>query len=58
MSFKEILVVVLAFFLPPVAVALQQDAITKDFWINLLLTILAFIPGVIHALWVICKTAA
>ncbi|OQV25120.1 Phosphatidylinositol 4-kinase type 2-beta [Hypsibius exemplaris] len=51
MTFKEIIVVVLAFFLPPAAVAIQQDAITKDFWINLLLTILAFIPGVIHALY-------
>jgi hypothetical protein len=27
----------------------------KQFWINLLLTILGYIPGVVHAVWVIAK---
>ena len=27
----------------------------KQFWINLLLTILGYIPGIVHAVWVIAK---
>jgi len=27
----------------------------KQFWINVLLTILGYIPGIIHAVWVIAK---
>jgi uncharacterized membrane protein YqaE (UPF0057 family) len=27
----------------------------KHFWINVLLTILGYIPGIIHAIWVISK---
>ncbi|KAI8406665.1 hypothetical protein FOFC_02248 [Fusarium oxysporum] len=26
-----------------------------DFWINLLLTCLFFLPGLIHAIYIICK---
>ncbi|OQV12789.1 hypothetical protein BV898_12916 [Hypsibius exemplaris] len=55
MSLREILAVVFAFLLPPIGVLLQQDGITKDFWINLLLTMLAVFPGILHALWIICK---
>jgi hypothetical protein len=27
----------------------------KQFWINILLTILGYIPGIVHAVWVIAK---
>jgi uncharacterized membrane protein YqaE (UPF0057 family) len=27
----------------------------KQFWINVLLTILGYVPGIIHAVWVIAK---
>ena len=27
----------------------------KHFWINVLLTILGYIPGIVHAVWVIAK---
>jgi hypothetical protein len=27
-----------------------------QFWINVLLTLLGYIPGIIHALWVILRT--
>lgn len=50
----DILKIVLAIFLPPVAVALHVG-LTKHFWINLLLTLLVFFPGMIHALWVIAR---
>ena len=48
----EILKFILAIFLPPVAAFLQVGA-TSHFWINIVLTILGGIPGVIHALWLV-----
>ena len=44
--------VILALFLPPLAVFLHVG-FNNQFWINLLLTILLFIPGMIHALYII-----
>jgi len=32
-----------------------QVGLTKHFWINVLLTILGYIPGLVHAIWVIAK---
>ena len=48
----EILRIVLAIFLPPVAAFMQVGA-TKHFWINIILTILGGVPGIIHALWLV-----
>ena len=50
----DILRILLAIFLPPVAVFLTVG-IGMHFWINIILTILGVIPGMIHALWVIVK---
>ncbi|GBF95365.1 hypothetical protein Rsub_07793 [Raphidocelis subcapitata] len=41
----------LAIFLPPVSVALMRGC-GKDLCINCLLTLLIFIPGAIHAVWI------
>ncbi|KAH9477687.1 plasma membrane proteolipid Pmp3 [Psilocybe cubensis] len=41
----------LAIFLPPVSVFLKRGC-AADFWINVCLSILGWIPGVIHAWWV------
>jgi uncharacterized membrane protein YqaE (UPF0057 family) len=43
-----------AIFLPPLGVFLQVG-IGVDFWINILLTILGYIPGIVHAVWIIAK---
>jgi uncharacterized membrane protein YqaE (UPF0057 family) len=48
----DILRILLAILLPPVGVFLQVG-IGFHFWLNILLTILGYIPGIIHALWVI-----
>eukprot|EP00891_Asterochloris_glomerata_P003246 jgi/Astpho2/3246/fgenesh1_pg.00052_%23_49_t len=49
-------ILVLAFFLPPLAVFLHKEACDSDFWLNLLLTIVTFwILGIIHAYYVILK---
>jgi uncharacterized membrane protein YqaE (UPF0057 family) len=50
----DILRIVLAIILPPLAVFLTVG-LGLHFWINIALTILGVIPGMIHALWVIVK---
>ena len=54
----DILKIILCIFLPPVAAFLQVGA-TKHLWINIILTILGGLPGVVHALWLVLgkKTA-
>ncbi|SDL96155.1 Uncharacterized membrane protein YqaE, homolog of Blt101, UPF0057 family [Catalinimonas alkaloidigena] len=52
----SIIEVILAIFLPPVAVALRFGLGGK-FWLNVLLTIIGIIPGVIHAFYVLSKPA-
>jgi uncharacterized membrane protein YqaE (UPF0057 family) len=32
-----------------------QVGIGKHFWINIVLTILGYVPGIVHAVWVIAK---
>lgn len=43
-----------AIFLPPLGVFLQVG-IGIDFWINIVLTLFGYIPGIIHAIWVISR---
>ncbi|OHB56914.1 MAG: proteolipid membrane potential modulator [Planctomycetes bacterium GWF2_50_10] len=47
-----ILKVILAIFLPPVA-AFLQVGVSTHFWINIILTLLGGVPGMIHALWLV-----
>lgn len=49
-STNTVLLVILAIFIPPLAVYLHQGEINKHFWIDLLLTLLFFLPGMIYAL--------
>jgi len=51
---SEVLKIILAILLPPVGVFLQVG-IGKHFWINIILTLLGYIPGIVHAVWVIAK---
>lgn len=46
--------IICAIFLPPLGVFLQVG-IGIDFWINILLTLFGYIPGIIHAVWIIAK---
>ncbi|TXD36325.1 YqaE/Pmp3 family membrane protein [Lujinxingia vulgaris] len=43
-----------AIFLPPLGVFLTVG-FGKAFWINIILTILGVLPGIVHAVWVIAK---
>lgn len=47
-----ILKIILAIILPPVAAYLQVG-ISTHFWINIILTLLCGVPGMIHALWLV-----
>jgi uncharacterized membrane protein YqaE (UPF0057 family) len=45
---------VLSILLPPVGVFLQVG-MGLHFWLNILLTLLGYIPGIIHAVWIIAR---
>ena len=48
----DIVKILLAIFLPPVAAFIQVGP-SLHFWVNILLTILGVLPGMVHALWLI-----
>ena len=48
----NVLKIILAIILPPVAAFMQVGASTH-LWINIVLTILGGVPGIIHALWLV-----
>ncbi len=50
---NTLLLVILAILLPPLAVYLHEGEINKKFWIDLILTLLFFLPGMIYALIVV-----
>lgn len=45
-----ILKIIVAIILPPLAVAMTSG-IGRDFFLNILLTLLGWLPGVIHAIF-------
>ena len=51
---NKIVLIILAIFLPPVAVFLKKG-VGKDLLINIILTIFFVLPGIIHALWLTLK---
>ena len=51
----DLIRIILAIILPPLGVFMQVG-IGKHFWINILLTLLGYIPGIVHAVWVIART--
>ena len=50
----KILLIILCFILPPLAVYLATNCV-KTTLINLVLCFLFFLPGLIHALWTVLK---
>lgn len=50
----ELLKIIVAIILPPLGVFLQVG-LGKHFWLNILLTILGYIPGIVHGVWVVAK---
>jgi uncharacterized membrane protein YqaE (UPF0057 family) len=50
----DIIRILLAILLPPLGVFLQVG-LGLHFWLNILLTILGYVPGIIHAVWIILR---
>lgn len=50
----DIIRILLSILLPPLGVFLQVG-IGPQFWLNILLTLLGYIPGIVHAIWIIAK---
>ena len=50
----DIVRIIFAIILPPVGVFLQVG-LGLHFWLNILLTICGYIPGIIHAVWIIAR---
>jgi uncharacterized membrane protein YqaE (UPF0057 family) len=50
----DILRIIIAIVLPPLGVFLQVG-FSGQFFLNILLTLLGYIPGIIHAVWIISR---
>lgn len=46
--------IIIAIILPPLGVFLQVG-FGGQFFLNILLTILGYVPGIIHAVWIISR---
>ena len=49
---SDLIKIILAVILPPLGVFFEVG-LGKHFWINIILTLFGFIPGVVHAVYVI-----
>lgn len=50
----DVLRILIAILIPPLGVFLQVG-IGLHFWLNILLTLCGYVPGIIHAIWVIVR---
>lgn len=50
----DLIRILFSILLPPLGVFFQVG-LGKHFWLNILLTLLGYIPGIVHAVWVIAK---
>ena len=51
---NKLVLIIVSLLLPPLAVGLKKG-VGKDLAINVLLCVLMWVPGVIHALWVVTR---
>ena len=54
MSTADLIRVILSVIIPPLGVFLQEG-LGKHFWINVLLTLLGYVPGLVHAVWILAR---
>lgn len=50
----DLIRIIIAILLPPLGVFLQVG-LRGAFWLNILLTLLGYLPGIIHAVWIIAR---
>lgn len=53
-NIMDLLRILIAILLPPLGVFLQVG-LSKTLLLNIILTLLGYIPGIVHAVWVIAK---
>ncbi len=51
---RDVLKILLAILLPPVGVFLEVG-FGMHFWLNILLTMLGYVPGIVHAVYIILR---
>lgn len=54
MSTADLIRVIFSVIIPPLGVFFQEG-LGKHFWINVLLTLLGYIPGLVHAVWILAR---
>lgn len=52
----ELIHILIAVLCPPIAVFMRVG-LKSQFWLNLLLTLMAYIPGLVHAIWLLAQTS-
>lgn len=50
----DLLRILISVLIPPLGVFLQVG-LGGQFWLNVLLTLLGYIPGLVHAIWIIAR---
>tara|TARA_R110002124_G_scaffold267256_2_gene434416 strand:- start:46 stop:204 length:159 start_codon:yes stop_codon:yes gene_type:complete len=50
----DIIRIILSVIIPPLGVFLKVG-LGKHFWLNILLTILGYIPGLVHAVYIVAR---
>ena len=50
----DLIRIVIAILLPPLGVFMQVG-FAGAFWLNILLTLCGYIPGIVHAVWIIAR---
>lgn len=53
-TMNDLIKIIIAILLPPLGVFLEVG-LTKHFWLNILLTVLGYVPGIVHAVYIIAK---
>lgn len=51
---KDLLRILISILIPPLGVFLQVG-LTGHFFLNIVLTLLGYVPGIIHAVYIIAK---
>ncbi|MEO0698057.1 MAG: YqaE/Pmp3 family membrane protein [Pseudomonadota bacterium] len=55
LSVNDLLLILASILLPPLAVALKRG-IGWPFVLNILLTVLGYVPGLVHAIWIVARS--
>ena len=50
----DLIRIIVAVILPPLGTFLEVG-LSKHFWLNILLTLLGYIPGIVHAVYIIAR---